>query len=45
MGAIDVAMKDQAVHVERAYERPIMANFHAYFSVGCGAGALLGAGM
>ena len=43
-GAIDVAMNDQAVLVERSYGRPIMSSFHAYFSVGGGAGALLGAG-
>ncbi|MDQ4503384.1 MFS transporter [Sinomonas sp. ASV322] len=44
-GAIDVAMNDQAVIVERAYGRPIMSSFHAYFSVGGGAGALLGGGI
>lgn len=44
-GSIDVAMNDQAVIVERAYGRPIMSSFHAFFSVGGGAGALLGAGI
>ncbi|MDP5228569.1 MULTISPECIES: MFS transporter [Arthrobacter] len=43
-GSIDVAMNDQAVLVERAYGRPIMSSLHAYFSIGGGAGALLGAG-
>lgn len=42
-GCIDVAMNDQAVAVERRYGRPIMAAFHALFSVGGAAGAGLGA--
>jgi MFS family permease len=42
-GSIDVPMNDQAVLVQRAYGRPIMSSFHAFFSVGGGAGALLGA--
>jgi MFS family permease len=42
-GAIDVAMNAQAVTVERAYERPIMAAFHAMFSIGGAAAAALGA--
>jgi MFS family permease len=37
-GSIDVAMNAHAVAVERAYARPIMAAFHAMFSIG-GAGA------
>jgi MFS family permease len=43
VGSIDVAMNDQAVIVERRYCRPIMSSFHAFFSVGTGAGAILGA--
>lgn len=42
-GALDVSMNTQAVYVERAYGRPIMAAFHALFSCGGVAGALLGA--
>ncbi|MDR2254961.1 MAG: MFS transporter [Arthrobacter sp.] len=42
-GVLDVAMNDQAVLVQRWYGRPIMSNFHAFFSVGAGAGSLLGA--
>lgn len=42
-GVVDVAMNDQAVLVERGYGRPIMASFHAYFSLGALAGSLLGA--
>lgn len=42
-GAVDVAMNDQAVIVERGYRRPIMAAFHAFWSIGAAAGALLGA--
>ena len=33
-GAVDVAMNDQAVIVERDYGRPIMSAFHAFWSVG-----------
>ncbi|UCR88059.1 MFS transporter [Mycetocola spongiae] len=43
-GATDVAMNHQAVVVERRYGRPIMSAFHAFFSLGGAAGALLGAG-
>ncbi len=43
-GALDLAMNDQAVHVERAYGRPIMSSFHACYSVGGAAGALFTAG-
>ncbi|AXK46549.1 MFS transporter [Brachybacterium saurashtrense] len=43
-GAVDVAMNDQAVLVEREYGRPIMSAFHALWSVGGAVGALLGAG-
>ena len=42
-GAVDVAMNDQAVIVERDYGRPIMSAFHAFWSVGGAAGALVGA--
>ncbi|WP_332909953.1 MFS transporter [Nocardia asteroides] len=42
-GALDVSMNTQAVHVERAYRRPIMSAFHAMFSGGGFAGALVGA--
>ncbi|MFE6926248.1 MFS transporter [Nocardia sp. NPDC057663] len=42
-GALDVSMNTQAVHVERAYHRPIMSAFHAMFSGGGFAGALVGA--
>ncbi|MFE3544996.1 MFS transporter [Nocardia sp. NPDC059177] len=43
-GALDVSMNTQAVHVERAYNRPIMSAFHAMFSGGGFAGSLVGAG-
>lgn len=42
-GALDVSMNTQAVLVERAYRRPIMAAFHALFSGGGLLGSLLGA--
>ncbi|AOW93079.1 MFS transporter [Rhodococcus sp. WMMA185] len=42
-GALNVSMNSHAVEVERRYGRPIMAAFHALFSVGGVAGALLGA--
>jgi fucose permease len=42
-GALDLAMNDQAVLVERAYGRPIMSAFHAFYSVGGAVGALFGA--
>ena len=41
-GTLDVAMNAQAAAVERAYGRPIMASFHAFFSGGGLAGSLLG---
>jgi MFS family permease len=43
-GALDVAMNVQAVVLVRRLERPLMPSFHAAFSVGGLAGALLGAG-
>jgi MFS family permease len=40
-GSADVSMNSAAVGVERAYGRPIMASFHAVFSLGSVAGSLL----
>ncbi|MEU4395821.1 MFS transporter [Kribbella sp. NPDC023855] len=42
-GSIDVAMNSQAVVVERLYPRPIMAAFHAMWSIGGAFAALIGA--
>ncbi|MDP9370632.1 MAG: MFS transporter, partial [Chloroflexota bacterium] len=41
-GALDVAMNAQAVAVERRFGHPIMSSFHAAFSFGGLAGAILG---
>ncbi len=41
-GSMDVAMNGQAVYVERDYGRPIMSSFHAVFSAGMAAGAVVG---
>jgi MFS family permease len=41
-GLLDVSMNSQAVLVERAVGRPLMTSFHACFSFGGLAGALLG---
>jgi len=41
-GLLAVALNAQGVEVERAYGRPLMASFHASFSLGGLAGALLG---
>lgn len=41
-GAMDVAMNAQGVAVERHLDRPVLSSFHAWFSVGNLAGALLG---
>jgi MFS family permease len=41
-GCLDVSMNAHAVHVEKAYKRPIMAAFHAAFSVGGVIAALVG---
>ncbi len=42
-GTIDVAMNSHAVVVERAYPRPIMAAFHAMWSIGGAIAAVVGA--
>jgi len=41
-GLLDVAMNAQAVRVERGYRRPLFSSFHACYSFGGLAGALLG---
>ncbi|MFB7506016.1 MFS transporter [Streptomyces broussonetiae] len=43
-GCLDVSMNAHAVHVERAYDRPVMSAFHATFSVGGVIAALVAAG-
>jgi fucose permease len=43
-GLLDVSMNAQAAAVERAAGRPIMSSFHALFSLGGVAGALLASG-
>lgn len=42
-GSIDVGMNAQAVVVERGYLRPIMAAFHAMWSIGGAIAAVIGA--
>lgn len=42
-GTLDVAMNSHAVVVERAYPRPIMASFHAMWSIGGAIAAVVGA--
>jgi MFS family permease len=41
-GAMDVSMNAQGVAVERQMGRPVLSSFHAWFSLGNLAGALLG---
>jgi MFS family permease len=41
-GTIDVAQNAQAVEVERAYGRPIISAFHAFFSLGGLSASLVG---
>jgi MFS family permease len=41
-GVMDVAMNANASDVERRWGRPLMSSFHAAFSLGGAAGALLG---
>ena len=43
MGAMDVSMNSQGVTVEAHHGRPVLSSFHAAWSVGSFAGALLGA--
>ncbi|MBU3867105.1 MFS transporter, partial [Streptomyces sp. 4503] len=43
-GCLDVSMNAHAVHVEKAYNRPVMSAFHAMFSVGGVIASLAGAG-
>lgn len=42
-GSMDVAMNEQAVLVERTYQKPIMSSFHAFWSIGMAIGAGSGA--
>ncbi|MEU8472129.1 MFS transporter [Streptomyces sp. NPDC029006] len=42
-GCLDVSMNAHAVHVEKAYGRPVMSAFHATFSVGGVLASLVGA--
>lgn len=44
-GCLDVSMNAHAVHVEKAYGRPVMSAFHAAFSVGGVVAAFIAAGM
>ena len=43
MSAMDVAINDQAIMVEKESQKPLMSSFHAAYSVGGLAGALIGA--
>jgi MFS family permease len=44
-GVVDVAQNAQAVEVERAYGRPIISAFHAFFSLGGLLASLVGGGL
>jgi len=44
-GVIDVSQNAQAVEVERAYGRPIISAFHAFFSLGGLLASLIGGGL
>src|SRR5215218_5531055 len=44
-GVIDVAQNAQAVEVERAYGRPIISGFHAFFSLGGLLASVIGGGL
>ncbi|MDY7083664.1 MAG: MFS transporter [Actinomycetota bacterium] len=41
-GTLNIAMNANAVEVQRAWGRPIMSSFHAIYSIGGFAGALIG---
>lgn len=45
LGSLDVAMNAQGAAVEKVYGRPIMNSFHAMFSIGGLAGAMMGGAM
>ncbi len=42
LGSMDVSMNAQGVELEQRYHRPIMAAFHAFYSLGGMAGAAIG---
>jgi MFS family permease len=42
LGSMDVAMNAQGVELEQRYDRPIMAAFHAFYSLGGMTGAAIG---
>jgi MFS family permease len=42
LGSMDVAMNAQGVELEQQYHRPIMAGFHAFYSLGGMSGAAIG---
>lgn len=44
-GGLDMAMNEQAVRVEKAYGRPIMGSFHAFYSIAGAFGAAAGAAL
>jgi len=44
-GVIDVSQNAQAVEVERAYGRPIISAFHAFFSLGGLLASIIGGGL